>query len=225
VHAAAARPVERHHRDPVSEAGLPVTADPQWDRPCLGYLAQARLADDALARLVAIQVRLPDLVPVPLHLCPAWSLHVTVYGLVPPRWPDDVDKARHWAAIAPGCVAALHAIGGSGPRLVLTFDRVAVTPMAVIATARDPSGLVARLRAAFADGARHPGNPAPRYDIIHVTLARFAAAGTVPAAAAAAAALPPGGDAAVARLEIVRERVYPSLAVDELATVMLAVTP
>lgn len=206
----------------MSAAEIAAVADAQWGEPCLGYLAQARLADDALAAMAALQAQLPAAVPLPLRLCPAWSLHITVYGLVLPRWPDAAAKARHWEAIGPACLAALQQIGTGGSGFTLQFDRLAVTPMAIIATATDASGTIARLRAAFARLARHPEHPAPRYDIIHMTLARFAADGIVPPAAlGAVAALAPCNAAPVARLEIVRERVYPSLEIDELATVLL----
>jgi hypothetical protein len=206
----------------VSARDLAVVADDRWGTPCLGYLAQARIADPSLAAMATIQSALRAIVPLPLHLCPVRSLHVTIYGFVLPRWPD-AGKDAHWQAIGAPCLAALDALGAGQRGVALQFDRLSVTPMAVIATATDPSGLIGRLRAAFAGLARHPVQPAPRYDIIHMTLARFGGAGVVsPTLLRDVAAIAPCGAAPVTQLQIVRERVYPSLEVDTLATVPLA---
>jgi len=68
-----------------------------------------------------------------------------------------------------------------------------------------------------------PGLAPMRYDLIHSTLARHAAPDPVPAAAIQIVeALPVAVEAPVARLKIVRETVYPCLAMHELASFPLA---
>ena len=201
--------------------GVAVVADALWGQPCLSYLVQARVSDAALAALVERQAALPRQVALPLHLAPPRSLHVTVYGLILPRWPD-AGKAAHWSAIADASAARLRASLAECRGLALRFEHLAVTPGAIIALARDPSGTIDAMRRRFAEIARPATQPAPRYDIIHMTLARFARGGSVPRAdVAAVEATALALDAAVTSVDLVRERVYPTLEVDILARVAL----
>ena len=146
------------------------------------------------------------------------SLHVTIYALVPVR--GRFDREAYWSAIADKAAALLRAACAEASPFALRFHRLRASDAAVIALSEDPTGQIARLRAAIAAALPPPpGLSHPRYDIVHSSLARHANARPVPAQALARLGAHPVDFAApVERLKIVRETRYPCLALEEVAS-------
>ena len=149
---------------------------------------------------------------------PPEALHVTIYALVPVR--GRFDREAYWSAIADKAAALLRAACAEASPFALRFHRLSASDAAVIALAEDPTGQIARLRAAIAAALPPPpGLSHPRYDIVHSSLARHANARPVPAQALARLGAHPVDFAApVERLKIVRETRYPCLALEEVAS-------
>jgi hypothetical protein len=192
-----------------------------WGQPAAAWHVQPHLDPGTQAALHGLQERVARLWPARLLRAPASALHLTIYPLVPVRGAFDRDA--YWDAIADRAVNLLGGLCAAAGPFRLRFERVQAAPAAIIAVARDGSGLIDRIRQAIAERLPPPPGLAPmRYDLIHSTLARHAAPDPIPAAAVAAVeALPVAIEASVARLKIVRETVYPCLVMEELRTLPL----
>lgn len=206
----------------MADAGLAVVADEMWGRDCLAYNVQGRFSDEAVQAIGALQDDVRDILPAPVHVCPPHALHVSIAAPVSVRWPDH-GKDAYWQDIAAGTLADLEGLCRSQRRFALHLTTLRVTPSAIIAVADYVPALVGAIRARFAQAPGHPSLPRPVYDIAHTTIARFSAGALLPEPVVRRiSARPVALAACVARIELVRERVYPSLETDTLASFELS---
>jgi hypothetical protein len=196
-------------------------ADPWWEQPCLAYNLQARLPRASVGWLMRMQECLTREVSAPVNVVPALALHVSLYSPVPFSWPADAKEA-FWLSKRPHILNLMPEIANCCSALELHFEATRVFPSAVVAIARDETESVRRIRQRIADVCRHPTLPAPTYDIIHCTLARFAAKATISSDELQAyeSNWRPFSTR-IQTLVLVRERRYPSLDVDEIIAVRL----
>jgi hypothetical protein len=192
------------------------TADLLWGRPCLAYHIQPGFAAGAQERLHALQQRILPVWPEPLFAGPAPSLHVTLYPLVPV--PGGYDKEAYWRTVAGPVRAILEELCADAPAPTLRFRRLKVTPVAIIATAEDETGLFTRIRREVLRRLpAPPGRSHIHYDLVHTSLVRYRSASPVPAALAERIeSLPVSVDAAVDRIRLFRETFFPCLVGEEL---------
>jgi hypothetical protein len=156
--------------DPMPPACLHPVPEDLWGRPALALHVQPHLEPAAQAALHALQGEVALLWPARLHRAPGAALHLTIYPLVPVRGAFDRDA--YWAEIAAPALEVLRGLCAAAGPFRLRFERVRVTPAAIIAVARDGSGLIERIRRAVAETLPPPPGLAPmRYDLIHSTLA------------------------------------------------------
>src|SRR4051794_14826367 len=192
------------------------TADESWGKPCLAYHVQPGFAPGAQDGLHGLQQRVASLWPEPLFAGPPESLHVTIYPLVPV--PGGFDKEAHWRAVAEPARAILRELCADAPVLTLRFDRLKVTPVGIIATAADDTGLITAIRREVLD--RLPPPPGRRhvhYDLVHTTLARYRSPTPVPVSAVEQIDnLNVSVDARVDRIRLFRETLFPCLVGQEL---------
>lgn len=201
----------------MSVGGIRTAPDEKWGKPCLAYNVQVRFSADALDEIVRLQDGLQALSPSPLHLSPRDSLHVSIYALVPVRWPD-AGKADYWRAMSAPAMSALRTLCADRRRFALRFERLRMTPSAIIAIATETPDLIADIRGHFDRLPGHPRLPKPRYDIVHTTLARFGSEAHVPEAVVRRISVMEMSLAAdIDQVQLVCERVYPSLELDDLA--------
>lgn len=195
------------------------TADPMWGQACLSYTVLIPLGTAAATDFARLQDSLARLWPDPLRLCPIEALHVTVHALAGVR--AAFDKEAYWQTNREAILTALTRIGAATPPLRLCFERLRVTPSAIIAIAPRTDAVLA-IRHALWEAIPPAPVASPRLDLVHVTLARYGATGPVPATTVAAAdALEVGVAQDVGRLTLARERVYPLLEFETVATVAL----
>jgi hypothetical protein len=201
------------------------TADPLWGKPCLAYHIQPGFAAGAQERLHALQQQILPLWPEPLFAGPAPSLHVTLYPLVPV--PDGYDKEAYWRTIAGPVRGILEEQCADAPALTLRFRRLKVTPVAIIATAEDETGLFTRIRREVLSRLPPPpGRSHIHYDLVHTSLARYRSATPVPADfVARIESLPVSVDAAIDRIRLFRETLFPCLVGEELEAFRLRPRP
>ena len=193
-------------------------ADACWGRACLAYNLQARLPAAVAETFVCAQQRLLADSSVSLNAVPASALHVSVYALVPFSWPD-AEKEPFWRAVAPRVLERLPELTQACASVELEFAKLRVFPAAVVAIARDRSDTIRSLRARLARICRHPTLPAPSYDTIHCTLARFAEDAIVSARERRTIEGQwHSSSTRLSALALVRERRYPSLEVEELVS-------
>jgi len=205
---------------------LSVQADEAWGQDCLGYAAQIDLCErpdfeageQVTRELLALHAKLSA-----LDLSLAWrptprpSAHVSVYTFIPGGW-EHPDKHAVWADIAPRAASTLESACAGGAPFELTFRRVHVFPRAIVALAEAAPAFLTNLRACLRKALLGSLVPAPSYDVVHTTVARFAVSGVLSAPEVAAIeSLSLSLSCRVTELRVVRERSYPSLVLDELA--------
>lgn len=192
------------------------TNDPLWNQPALSYNVVA-MANPALQQAVApVLDSLSQIAGAgALHLTPPEALHVSLYTVAPVR--DRFDKERYWSGVA---VQAREIVSGWSlryPPLILRFTQLRVMPAAIVAVAESNDAVWA-LRKVLAETLPPPPTGAPRYDMIHMSLARYADAARLPADfPARAAAIASPFDFRIDAVQLIRESVYPSLAFDQIA--------
>ncbi|MET0340997.1 MAG: hypothetical protein ABW252_08340 [Polyangiales bacterium] len=190
--------------------------DARWGSACLAYNVQIDLTPAALEAIVRLQQNLDRELQVPLHLTPAESMHVSVYAIAPYHW-ESPDKEAYWRDRRTACTDALSRSTATIAHACLAFTALRVLPRAVILVASDPGGQVAATRAALR-AVSAPDVPTPAYDLVHTTIARYAADRLLaPDAVQRAEAKPIRIASEVSAMRVVRERVYPSLVLDDVA--------
>jgi hypothetical protein len=103
------------------------------------------------------------------------------------------------------------------PATQLRFSQLRVTERAIFALTPEPCATITRLRYELSELLRDPDVLRPRHDIVHTTLARFAAPAQLgPDDVRAIESLPNEFDVPLTSVRIVRELVYPSLMIEEM---------
>lgn len=197
---------------------LHTVADEIWGQPCLAYHVQPGLQPHTHSELARLQGVFSRLWPTPLHLCPTGSLHVTIYALAGVK--DRYDKDAYWRTIAEPCRALVAELCAGERAFSLHFSRLKVTDAAIIAVARDETGLIERIRTRIADVLPPPPGLAPlRYNLVHSTLARYQTSEPVAQATVdMVESLPVAVDAPVRRIKIISESLFPCQHVREIAS-------
>jgi hypothetical protein len=191
--------------------------DDGWGKPCLAYNVQARFSARTLDEMALLQDGLQALSPLPLNLSPRHSLHVSIYALVPVRWPD-TGKADYWNERSAQAISDLGTLCGDRRRFALCFEQLRITSSAIVAIATETPDMIADIRRHFDRLPGHPSFPKPRYDIVHTTLARFGSNTHVPESVVRRISTMRMSLAAdIDQVQLVRERVYPSLETDDIA--------
>jgi hypothetical protein len=191
--------------------------DPLWARPVLSYTLASFASDGFQQQVARILSRIAEIAGGPdhLHLPPLPTLHASLYGIAPVR--SNFDKEAYWQAHGPRALAELVEFCAGQRAFALRLRRLRATPTAVIAVA-EPEEAVWALRRRMAEALPPPPGGAVRYDLIHVTLARYAQPEKLPADfAMRIAACTIDLSFPIETIVVMRETVYPSLAYDTVA--------
>lgn len=194
------------------------TGDPLWQQPARSYNVAAFADTDVQAAAAPLLDCIAALAGGrdALLIAPRETLHLSIYSVAPVR--SDFDKDAYWAAVRSLAMSVLQdwCAGTTAPRL--RFRSLKATPAAVIAVA-EPDEAIWALRRAMAAALPPPPGGAPKYDLIHMTLARYARPQQLPADfAAAIAAQPVALDFPVRQVILMKETQYPSLSFETLQT-------
>ncbi|MFN4276127.1 MAG: 2'-5' RNA ligase family protein [Ferrovibrio sp.] len=198
--------------------------DSFWQQPARSYGVAALASAGTQAALQPVLTQVATIAaPCGLCLVPPAHQHLSLYAAAPVR--QDFDKDAYWAANAATVLAALRDWAAAQKPVTLRFTSLRATPTAVIAMADDRAeagAAVWSLRRRLAEVLPPPPGGAPRYDLIHLTLARYAAPSALPADfAARIAALPVDLEFPLRDVIVLRETRYPALEFDILATLPL----
>jgi hypothetical protein len=192
-----------------------VQHDELWGQPCVGYNVQLSLPAACLDALAQQQTALTSLVPLPLALVPASAQHVSLYALLHVRW-QHADKPARYRELRAEAHELLADACSATPPFMLRFASLHVTPSAIIARAVHDE-FIAALRARLSALLARHGLPVRRYDMVHTTLARFRRSGELSAdVVAQVEATPLALAAEISAVQLVCERVYPSLVLETL---------
>lgn len=185
--------------------------DPYWSQPLISYTVMQLLtpaARDACSRLLH---EVADMAggAENLLIAPAETLHLSLYAIAPVR--SDFDKDAWWAVHGDRALTVFRRWCATQPAVTLQFRELRVTQTAVIAVA-EPQDAVWSLRRALSAEVPQPPGGTPTYDMIHMTLARYAQPENLPADfAARVTALPLALDVPLHEITLMRETAYPLL--------------
>ena len=185
--------------------------DPHWARPLVSYTVMAML--DPAARDASLQV-LGQVAAIAgsadrLLVAPPETFHLSLYAIAPVR--SDFDKDAWWAQHGEQALAVFRRWCDAQPATLLRFRQLRATPTAVIAIAEPDDAVWSLRRMLRADVPQPPGGT-PDYDMIHMTLARYAQPEKLPADfTARIAALPLQINVSLHQACIMRETAYPLL--------------
>lgn len=190
--------------------------DRLWGEPCLGYGVQAHLDAESTSRIAGLQIRAFRDRAVRLHLTPPQTLHISVFSLVPVRWPDE-GKADVWERLKAAGVKEV-----VSPRLgesfSIEFREMRITNSAIILCTQQQPAPIRSLRRDLNQFVERLGLPKQAFDRTHITIARPSEDQFLPADAVAdLEGIPARLQVRVQRMTLVRELVYPSLQLEVLA--------
>jgi hypothetical protein len=195
----------------VSAAGTAFVRDPYWGRPLVSYTVMALLEAPARARCVDVLRQVSAIAGGADRLlaAPPETFHLSLYAIAPVR--SDFDKDAWWAIHGEQALTVFRRWCDLQPATLLRFRELRVTQTAVIAVA-EPDDAVWSLRRLLHAGVPQPPGGTPNYDMIHMTLARFAQPDCLPTDfAVQVAALAPEIDVPLQQACVMRETAYPLL--------------
>jgi hypothetical protein len=185
--------------------------DPYWSQPLISYTVMQMLQPAARAACLDVLRQVAEMAGGAdrLLIAPAETFHLSLYAIAPVR--SDFDKDAWWAIHGDRARTVLHRWCDTQPAAFLRFRELRATSTAVIAVA-EPQDAVWSLRRALRAGVPQPPGGTPEYDMIHMTLARYAQPEKLPADfAARVAALPLQLDVDLNAVTLMRETAYPLL--------------
>ncbi|PJI43781.1 hypothetical protein [Ferrovibrio sp.] len=195
----------------MSGPGNVLVRDPYWGQPLISYTVVQMLEPAARDTCVESLRQVSAIAGGAEHLliAPAETFHLSLYAIAPVR--SDFDKDAWWQVHGQQALTVFRRWCGTQPAAVLKFRELRVTSTAVIAVA-EPHEAVWSLRRLLRAEVPQPPGGTPNYDMIHMTLARYAQPDRLPADfAARVAALPLTLDVRLFEPTLVRETAYPLL--------------
>ncbi len=185
--------------------------DPYWARPLVSYTVMNLLDDLAREQSVQAVRQVAAIAGSPDHLlvAPPETFHLSLYAIAPVR--SDFDKDAWWAEHGAQAFSVFRRWCDTHTAVTLHFRQLRATSTAIIAIA-DPEDAVWALRRMMRAEVPQPPGGTPNYDMIHMTLARYARPERLPADfAAQVAALPLQIDIQLQQASVMRETAYPLL--------------
>ncbi len=185
--------------------------DQYWSQPLVSYTVMQMLEPAAREACVTILRQVSDIAGATEHLliAPAETFHLSLYAIAPVR--SDFDKDAWWADHGKQALSVFRRWCATQTATALRFRELRVTQTAVIAVA-EPHDAVWSLRRMLQAEVPPPPGGTPKYDMIHMTLARYARPDLFPADfAARIAALPLALDVRLFEATLMRETAYPLL--------------
>ncbi|WP_341895486.1 hypothetical protein [Ferrovibrio terrae] len=186
--------------------------DPHWARPLISYTVMNLLDDVSREQSVQTVRQVAAIAGSPDHLlvAPAETFHLSLYAIAPVR--SEFDKDAWWAIHGDLALSVFRRWCDTQVATTLRFRQLRATSTAIIAMA-EPDEAVWTLRRMMEAEVPQPPGGTPDYDMIHMTLARYARPEDFPADfAAQVAALPLRIDAPLHQASLMRETAYPLLA-------------
>lgn len=195
--------------------------DPYWARPLISYTVMNLLDDAAREQSVQAVRQVAAIAGSPDHLlvAPPETFHLSLYAIAPVR--SDFDKDAWWAEHGEQALSVFRRWCDTQTAVTLRFRQLRATSTAIIAIA-EPEDAVWTLRRMMQAEVPQPPGGTPNYDMIHMTLARYARPDLFPADfATQVAALPLQIDAPLHQASLMRETAYPLLGGEPVETRLL----
>ncbi|TBF40444.1 2'-5' RNA ligase family protein [Rhizobium leguminosarum] len=187
--------------------------DTLWFKRCCAFHLQFFPDRETVSKLCALQDRIERECDGPLLRVPATSLHVTVVTMINAVPQFSMPNEEIWKLNGERWKETVERLVNETPPIDLSFQEVQASEAAIFVKAPEPPELQ-RLRSAISDAVWFDDwRPKPPR-IAHITLFRFSAEEQLPALPGDAGLLPIEGT--VNALQLVKEKIYPSVEVDVL---------
>ncbi len=191
--------------------GNVLVRDPYWSRPLVSYTVMQMLQPAARETCLQVLAQVSAIAGGAdrLLIAPAETFHLSLHAIAPVR--SDFDKDAWWQIHGAQALAVFRRWCDTQPATVLRFRELRATSTAVIAVA-ERNQAVWSLRGLLRAEVPQPPGGTPKYDMIHITMARYAQPDELPADfAARVAALPLQLDVDLNAVTLMRETAYPLL--------------
>ncbi|ANL64651.1 RNA ligase family protein [Rhizobium phaseoli] len=193
--------------------------DALWFKRCCAFHLQFFPDGATLSKLISLQDDIERYSDAPLLRLPAASLHMTIVTLVNAAAKFSIPNEEVWRLNGERWKAVAHRLAEQTPAFNLHLRKLAVSAAAVFVKAEEPPEL-RKLRSAIIQAIDFEGwRPTPP-QIAHITLFRFSAEGRLPEITADAGSLPKA--VRVRSLQLLEERVYPSVEINVLSEPLLS---
>lgn len=151
-----------------------MSVDPSYiGKSAVGYMVNTGLNNEATAQIKMIQRSAQEVFAGDLWITPAESLHITLLDWLAPLVDYHEDKDVLFENIKIAYDRALSDILRDIPRLAITFNRLLVSPSAIVIIADDATSHFNEIRQTFLSRINLlPGTKQPP-TIVHATIARF----------------------------------------------------
>jgi hypothetical protein len=188
-----------------------VRKDPLWGQVCLGYSLQARFDGASRESLAAIQRQRLGRGAADWHVTPPETAHISVFSLISVRGAV-ANKEELWRSLSGLVRPIVAAARAEWTPCTLRFPELELMETALILTTIEQPEPIRSLRRQLNAVVAAAGLPVQVFDRTHVTLARPARDRNIEPEELAALERPgPPIALYIERLELVRERKYPSL--------------
>jgi hypothetical protein len=195
--------------------------DEYWSQPLVSYTIMQMLEPAVREACVGVLRQVSAIAGSAdyLLIAAAETFHLSLYAIAPVR--SDFDKDAWWQIHGEQALAVFRRWCAAQPATLLHFRELRVTQTAVIAVA-EPHEAVWSLRRVLRAEVPQPPGGTPNYDMIHMTLARYAQPEKLPTDfAARVAALPLDLKVRLFEPTLMRETAYPLLGGKAVETHML----
>ncbi|ARM11244.1 MULTISPECIES: 2'-5' RNA ligase family protein [Rhizobium] len=193
--------------------------DALWFKRCCAFHLQFFPDGATLSKLSSLQDDIERHSDAPLLRLPVASLHMTIATLVNAAAKFSIPNEEVWRLNGERWKAVADRLAEETPAFNLDFHELAVSAAAVFVKAEEPPEL-RKLRSAIIQAIDFEGwRPTPP-QIAHITLFRFSAEGRLPEITADAGSLPKA--VRVRSLQLLEERVYPSVEIKVLSEPLLS---
>ncbi|TAV45344.1 hypothetical protein ELI30_27195 (plasmid) [Rhizobium leguminosarum] len=187
--------------------------DQLWFKRCCAFHLQLFPDHETVSKLCALQDHIEGECNGSLLRVPATSLHMTVVTLIDAAAQFSMPNDEVWKLNGERWKETVERLVRQTPPIDLSFQEVQASEAAIFVKAPEPPELQ-RLRSAVSDAIWFEDwRPKPPR-IAHITLFRFSAEEQLPALPGDAGLLPIEGN--VNALQLVKEKIYPSVEVDVL---------
>lgn len=187
------------------------TRDQYWSQPLISYTIMQMLEADERETCLRLVRQVSEIAGGAdrLLIAPAETFHLSLYAIAPVR--SDFDKDAWWRLHGERALTVFRRWCATQPAALLRFRELRVAPTALIAVA-EPHDAVWSLRRLMRAEVPQPPGGTPNYDMIHMTLARYAQPEKLPEDfAARVTALPFDLDVRLRNVTLMRETAYPLL--------------
>lgn len=142
-------------------------------KDAVGFMVNTDISSETTAKIKLIQQHASDIFGNKLWITPSKSLHITLLDWLAPLVEYGEDKDTLFDTIQPTYDSTLRKVVKKYPLQYIIFDRILISPTAIILTATDAASTFNEMRSDFLSEISLLPNTKEPPTIVHTTIARF----------------------------------------------------